>query len=343
MNFIKSIFYFLIAAFLTLAGIEVYLRKAEILTTIVEVDPIIGEKFIPNKNVTLVNEGFYIGSINKYGYIGPEYAPKRTSKDGLRITLLGDSYVAGVELFDKAHFRYILEKDLEHRTGKKVEVMNFGKDGLALSGLFAYRNNFVSKFDQDLTMIFINYRDFVAKERFFIPNYELQNDSLTMVSEFKSSDKFKSYQNFSFMNQASLVFLFYKCMNLKSRAWKIIFDKFFTGDEDFAKKYEAETTQSFGFTPVSKAIIDSLAKDPKVVLVLKGAFPDSVTTYIQNTGIKTININIPLDSMTKAGSDPNYWAVSRRNGHWNHAAHMAIGNFLSQETTQILSKRFLPN
>ena len=336
MKIIKSIFFFLLAAVVTLALIEIYLRKTEILTTIVEIDPIIGEKFIPGKKQTLVNEGFYIGSINKFGYIGPEYPPRKTSSNDFRITILGDSYVAGVELFDKSHFRSILEQSLKYQTKKNIEVMNFGKDGLALSGLFAYRNNFVNKFDQDLTLIFVNYRDFVAKERFFIPNYELQNKKLVMVSEFKNSEKYNSYQKLSWLNQYSLVFLFYKCMNLKSRAWKIIFDKFYTGGEDFKKKYEVETTQTFGFSVVSKAIIDSLAKDPKVMLVLKGSFPDSVKSYIQNTGIKTIDINIPLDSMIKAGSDPNYWKVSKRSGHWNHDAHMAIGNYLSAKTINLI-------
>ena len=55
-----------------MAGLDVYLQLAEIQTPMeTRVDARLGPVYIPNKRITRFNEGFFMGSVNEYGYMGP--------------------------------------------------------------------------------------------------------------------------------------------------------------------------------------------------------------------------------------------------------------------------------
>jgi hypothetical protein len=107
MNYLRKIGLFGLVLFVTMAGLEVYLQLAEIQTPMeTRIDARRGPMFIPNKRIIRFSEGFFMGSVNKYGYMGPAI-PERRAGSEQRILLLGDSFVLGHTVLSKALLRPI--------------------------------------------------------------------------------------------------------------------------------------------------------------------------------------------------------------------------------------------
>ena len=71
-----------------------------------------------------------------------------------------------------------------------------------------------------------------------------------------------------------------------------------------------------------------LSKNPNNIIVLwSNDFPQTIKDQIRKIGIKV------FDEMVKNGIDPHYWKA-KKSGHWNHYAHQAIGEYLSDELIQ---------
>ena len=122
---------FCMICILSLILIEFFLRLTEIsLPSRVYDDPRLGRSHKPNSKIFQASaEGFCIGRVNKFGYLGPAYDTQKRSNT-FRIALIGDSYVAGLQLFDRLHFRKLLEDKLSIYMDMDVEVLNFGIGGI---------------------------------------------------------------------------------------------------------------------------------------------------------------------------------------------------------------------
>ena len=129
----KSLFFFCCAFFSIIIVLELFIQNSGVGNlSISENDRQNGQVLKKNTNIIYFNEGFYIGKTNKYGYYGPDYDTIK-SEGSLRIALIGDSYVEGHQVFDRNHFRCLLEKNLNDSLNKKVEVLNFGMSGFNLN------------------------------------------------------------------------------------------------------------------------------------------------------------------------------------------------------------------
>lgn len=90
-------------------------------------DAALGVRFIPAKSGLEQGECYKAHvSINSQGWRSPEVALKKPS-DVYRVLILGDSFMAGLQVDDNQVFASLLQKQLNRsRPGRRVEVLNFG-------------------------------------------------------------------------------------------------------------------------------------------------------------------------------------------------------------------------
>ena len=112
---------------------EGYFSLSEIsLPSTVMDDTTFGRAFKPNARVHNKKEGSALLQVNSEGYLGPVYTKKKNNQT-FRIVLIGDSFVEGIQVAEKYHFRSVMEKELNSsNTEFKYEVLNFGRSGLDL-------------------------------------------------------------------------------------------------------------------------------------------------------------------------------------------------------------------
>ena len=332
-SLVKTLQYVL-ALGVALVVLEGFLQWAEIQTPMeTRVDPRIGPTFIPNKKVTRFNEGFYVGGTNRFGYLGPGHAPDRNGGE-LRILLLGDSYVMGMTVFNRHHFARALESSLKDRLGTEVYTLNFGKSDFNLSNMYQYYHDFASGFDHDLALFFVDQGDLIpAKQmdRDLYPFCYLEDGELMIDYSFKDKEKFQLYKRLEPLSEHSAFFrLSYNARKMVARGefGEVLLDKFsFLLPERKPRRPGGQVRKAPDWTV---PVLEELARDPKNVLVTTKELSPEVVALIRESGIATLDVTKVLDQMEADGFDPFYWPISGERGHWNQAAHAAIGRYLAE-------------
>ena len=337
---VKSIFYFTLAFGLTFLLLEGYMRLAEIeAVSVTDFDPEVGRVMTPDQSFAYYNENFTVGRYNEYGYLGPAY-PKERSGDELRIALLGDSYVEGFQVQPRDHFRSILEEALQnHLADSNVQVLNFGRSGFDLANSYAYDRMFVSDFQPDVTVYFLALSDLEqSKDDPLLPHWYLQGQQLKMSYDFRQSDYLDKFQVAKHgLQNSSILQMLNNDMKLvqAGEAPRIIFEKaalWWHPEEDSSAPELPEVD------PVSLAIIQDMGRRPGSVIVNRDslAFPPSVQRAIQHAGIPLISVSDTLQALEATGVDGNAWEATGSQGHWNHAGHQAVGEYLNHRLRPIL-------
>jgi len=90
-------------------------------------DPVLGVRFIPSKRGLSQGTCYRTDvSINRAGWRGPEISDSR-AQDAYRVLVLGDSFMAGLQVGDRDTFARVLEERLNGAgLDRRVEVVNFG-------------------------------------------------------------------------------------------------------------------------------------------------------------------------------------------------------------------------
>ena len=152
---IRSVFGFGLAFVLGMAALEVFVRTSGTSTpSITKNDADFGQAMKPGMQAVFINEGFKLGRVNRYGYLGHAYPPKKP-EGTVRIALMGDSYVAGHHLFDRHHFGTLLEHDLNQVLPYPVQVLNFGFPAVNFEQMYIYFQVFAKRFSPDYVLYFI--------------------------------------------------------------------------------------------------------------------------------------------------------------------------------------------
>jgi hypothetical protein len=325
MKIIKNIFLFLAGLIGTLIIIEVYLNSAEIAKTNWTIlTPELGKTNKPGMKVIYFSEGFYLGQINSYGYLGPSY-PKEKPKDVLRITLNGDSYVEGMHVFDRYHFRTLLENKLNATMPDSIQILNFGKGIFDFYDMYCYEVNFSSKFNADLNLIFVHNIDFQEDRDPAMPYCIFKNDSLVISDEFKKSDRFNKYEKLKPVMESSIGRLSFSCYQLLDNAPAIIFDKFYLA---FHKPVKGKYPFPIEFTNEAKGVINNLSKDKRNVIVFWDQIQDDIKQYIKDAGIETIDLYPEILKEEESGHKLETWVITHEEGHFNHEGHSIIAEIL---------------
>jgi hypothetical protein len=332
----------------TLIIIDFYLQIAEIQGPMeTRIDPKLGPTWIPNKHIIRFGEGFFLGSANRFGYMGSAVPPRRVGKEK-RILLLGDSFVLGHTVLPRHYFGRYLEESLFQATGEEFRALNFGKADFDLGNMYQYFQDFAGTFDHDLVLFFLGAGDFIDTGHpvsDLWPKVELTGDSIVINYSFRLNKTYRFYKKiepiFEHSSVLRLFFNAYKMISKKSQGngWiDVIFDKFapafnFKGDDATVAPKEPRELST-----LSRAILRELSKDPRNALVLKGVVPPDLLAEIRAYGMPIIDLGSYLNTLQADGVDPFYWPVTKLRGHWNHSAHALIGQFLS---SQILSRKML--
>lgn len=299
------------------------------MTSITDYEVGIGRTLRPGIDYAFFNEGFDIGRINDFGYLGPSYPPEKENHI-YRIALLGDSYIEGYQLFDRYHIRFLLEDQLNaFSTTNQVEVMNFGRSGFNLENMYIYYERFVKKFKPDLVLWFISNEDFIAhnKDPLLLRTKCMGDSILIDDCSIKDTDiryfnKLKFYvQNFAVLQMVNNSRKLIKNGMLFSK----LFGKFARNDGSKSNSTEIE------LIPYAQ-LISNIAKTNKnrTILINRAntELDEKYVSTILSEGIELINLSDTLHSKKEGEQIYNYWVATNKNGHWNHLGHKTISEFL---------------
>lgn len=326
-----------------LIALDVYLQLAEIQTPMeTRIDPELGPAYIPDKKITRFNEGFFIGSVNKFGYMGPPVPPRRRGEEK-RILLLGDSYVLGHTVLPRHYFGRHLEMELSQATGEEIHALNFGKADFNFGNMYQYYRDFASRFDHDLALFFVGEGDLVPMGQVvssLYPTIELRDGIIVIDKNFSAGKTYRFYHAIEplFTRSAVLRLAFNAYKVINSGSWiVVVLDKLAAlGASEGAGASAGATRVSLDLPRLSRAILSELAKDTRNVLVVRTVLAPELIEEIKAIGMPLIDLGGYLEALRNEGMEPDYWPVTGMSGHWNHAAHPLIGEFLAG---QLISRR----
>lgn len=336
-NIIKNTFVFFLTFLITIVFFEIFLRTTEImLPSYVYDNPELGRTQKPSALVNTVGtEGFYIGRVNKFGYIGKAYN-KEKDNDAFRIALIGDSYIEGLQIFERDHFETFLQQKLSKLTNKKVEVLNFGIGGIDLRGMYLRFDKFAKEYNPDLTLFFVKEEDLVRKDILPTPEPYIANDTIAYNEDFLNTPDSRLRQKFAFVRSYSVGNILKEVFEAYHNGLllNILFDKFYpespSNEPPLKKVYSIPDDK---FYLINKKIFEILTsrQDLKYhpVIVQVEDFP----LYYDEL-LKKLNFRIfPLkDELKKYNEiDLTYWKASGKIGHWNHVAHKVVGKYLVKQ------------
>jgi len=326
---------------------EIFFNVSEIsLPSIVVLDSKLGRDFKPDSKVFLLNEGLFLGEINKGGYIG-NYYPKSKPKNTLRIALCGDSYVEGFQISTQYHFGTILKNQLQNLSDRQIEVLNFGRSGQDLRTMFIYFKEKVEKYNPDIILFFLHQSDLISEDPNLGPTLSFNKDSLMVDYSFNKSEEFlfkKKYHLLRYLATYSLLqnaFALYK----SGQTSHILLDKLSPSNLFKQNKINLASITNKDVDPyyrINTAVIKELSKidhfkNKKVIIVEIDNLTDNYKKLIIKNNISLISLDLPYNKLKKNGINPNYWIATKKYGHWNPAAHNLIGEYLSSVVKDYLN------
>lgn len=342
MTFKNSIVFGLISIILIVI-IDIFLNASEIQTPHFSViDPVRGKINIPNQRVAFFSEGFYMGSINSLGYWGQVYHRKK-NPNSVRIALMGNSFVEGIQVFTKYHFGSILEEEMATNESKKVEVLNFGKGRSNLSDMLYSYNFLVEEFEPDITLFFIDYSSVnVNTSRSAVdlaPYYYLLENRLEIDRNFTNRKEFQLLHASRFLvKNSSLIRLAYNCFKTyqSGQIWINLFDKFAHN-----QKVKLRQPKVVVFPKISKtanAILFEVIQTQTNIIVFNPRdgtdLPEQIRGMVPKEQL--IDLTPKIDSLINNGMDPYFFKGSGEKGHWNRQTHKIVGVYLADHLQQKL-------
>lgn len=328
---------------------EAFLRySGSVDPSMVESDPDFGLRLIKNHRFVLVNEGFSIGKVNKYGYLGPGYPPEKPV-GVVRIALMGDSYVAAHQLFDRHHFRSLLEKRLNEIGGPRVEVLNFGFPATNFEQMYMYYRIFAEKFDPDYVLYFIGTSSLNTPSDEVGPRLKVEGDSLRIDESFRKSPAFARRRKLDLISRLAMYSLFRKAKEVYARGNTpdVVFDKFYrlvNAGKAARAGGGSMSVEKPERLPLNHAIVERLGADnrtppPTSIIVIRDGLPQEFVDFAIADGVQCFDPTPALDSLATEGIDPHYWKGSHRSGHWNQYAHRAVAAYLERKFIPLLDSR----
>jgi hypothetical protein len=341
---------FFIAFLGAMLMLEIYFRSARISdVTQTEYCEGIGKERRSNINYFLVNEGIGIGNINAYRFIGESCQPLKPLNT-IRIALLGDSFIESYQVFERHYFGKIAETLLKKKfPGKDIEILNFGCAGFEITDMYAYQKNTIEKFNPDYIFYLISDDDLEPENSDPLrPRVILENDSLMVSYDFSKAEANKfNRANFFLMHSAVLNMLNDCRKKIKTISpASILLDKIYSWFKSSGTNPDGQGKAKVKFTlnPVTARIIETL--DPeKVVIINRGDtfLPIKFTELCQKRGLKFFDLYPTLKKARESGTDPQYWSVTKKHGHWNYYGHKLVGKEIYDIVSGILENRKINN
>lgn len=306
----------------------------------------------PNIKYLKVKESFFMGETNYDGRFRENYPKRRTDSKTLRIILVGDSFVEGIDVFSRNHFAALMEREMSSRLGRKVEILNFGRGNCTLQPSSFYYFNYIKKeYDADLVLLFTESRDLEATTDFpsssFI--YDTVSGGLVESALWKESTDYKltkmldRFGLLKVLNESGWFRLAYRTRSGISMYGLLpkLFGKFY--GEVKGQTYDLIEVKDSFVSKTTEKIFDTLSREtlPPVWFVLRN-FPlesRGMHEYMMNKGFNFIDLTDTLDHKIIRGTqvDAYYFKTTATyGGHWNYEGHIAVGHFLSNRLVSMI-------
>jgi len=346
-----AVLIFAACGLVTCLGLDAWLQVAEIQCPLeTYIDPAYGPAYYPDRAFSRFNEGFFLGGTNRWGYLG-EGRPERNATGELRILLVGDSFVLGHTVFERHHFKRVMERDLSAALGRPVAVLNFARADFNLWNMHRYYRDFASRWDHDLALLFLGAPDLVPSLQVGSALYPFSyaaGDTVAADYSFRTSGLYRQAKRLepvmSRLAVPRLAFNLYK-VGVRGQLASVLLGKLApardTGHEDGA----APTAAAPAPLPRnSRVILADLVRDPRVLLVYKEPVADLYRAAIDSLGAHPCDLAPVFAELRGRGIEPRWWQVTGKLGHWNQPAHAAIGHALAGDVLArgVLSPRVAP-
>lgn len=349
MNILKKLSLTVVSLICFLLLYEGFLQFTEMASSsFVYDDEKLGRTFKPDYEIFFTGaEGFYMGSTNKYGYIGKGYPPQKPGNT-LRIALLGDSYIEGMQVFERNHFRTKVENNLKAKLNKNVQVLNFGIGGLDFRDMYFNYEFKAKKFNPDIAVFYVKRTNLLTKEKFPSPEYYLDNDSLELNYDFLKSSESALRRKFSFIRDFGIGFFLKESYEsyYNGSLTKILLDKFAPDKSKETIKQTAKEQNNAEIDTtmfnLNKKILSELNNDAqnkniKIVLIITDDFPEYYFPLFNSFSSLKI-VLIPHILSDYNNEELRYWKASGVMGHWNQKAINIFGDFLTKILLSVLDK-----
>ncbi|MEO0896323.1 MAG: hypothetical protein AAFY71_08000 [Bacteroidota bacterium] len=338
---IKQIVIGLLALGVTLLCCEFFVRYSGIgMVSTSNFDPEIGKVNRTSLDFLMFNEGMGMGTFNEFGYLGKAY-PKDRSPQTLRLALLGDSYVAGMQVMERHHFRSLLEDQLSEALKQKVEVLNFGMPGADLEDCYCVKENLVNGFAPDYYLFFVSAFDFFPKHTDPLsPKVSIENGKAIVDNNFPQAaiDRYESIQ--PYIQNSALVDMMRKgTKKTKSVPLaSILFDKVYTWFAPPVDMSESSEAYDFSSYPeIIPAMIGTL--DPsQTIFVNRNKEPLPAELKELLTDFPFIDVSTVIAPRLDSVDSPISWPITNRVGHWNLIGHQLVADQLTKELQPIIKQ-----
>jgi hypothetical protein len=345
MKLLQNIFFTFLALLSTLVVCEIYIRLTYIANvSMTEFDEGIGKERGKNFGYLFFNEGFGIGKINEFRYIGepnPPLKPENTT----RIALLGDSFIEAYQVFDRQYFGNIAENILKAKyPGKNFEILNFGCAGFEITDMYAYQKNTIEKFNPDYLFYLVSKDDLEPENSDSLrPSAIIINDSLIISYAFNPHEAKKFNRANFFLRHSAILNMLNDCRRkTKTIPIESIFlGKLYVWFFNPEKIAEVPENKKSNYTvhPVTGKIIESL--DPEKVLIINRgevSLPIEFIRLCEKRGLLYFDLGSSLVQLKNAGNDPQEWKVTGKHGHWNYYGHKVAGAEISNIVSGLVEK-----
>jgi hypothetical protein len=342
----KNLILFFTAALATLVFFDFFMKQVKITPPILKYyHEVYGSLNRPEINYLKATQGLFIGNTNYDGRFRESYLKKKQDRKTLRIALVGDSFVEGIDVLSRNHFAQYMEDTLKKILGTNVEILNFGRGNCILHASSYYFTNYIQKeYDADLVLYFTEFRDILPSGDYPSTSFALNDTTGALVAD-------KSWQNSAeYRLHKKLVNIpvvkYYEDLaasRLAYRAWSGIKTRGFL-PLTLGKFYREVPPPNYTYakfdvpvSPLSRKMYDSIMQYDagQVIFIVRNLPTDAsiVKEYFTEKKYPFIDLDDILDKEIIRGTNVNAYyfkATQSYGGHWNHEGHKAVGNFLAQ-------------
>lgn len=341
MQNLKKIGLFIFSLILILAYLEIYLRLSGLSNpSYVYDDELVGRTHNKEYDIIVTGaEGFCIDKVNKFGYVGPAYTPRRNNNT-IRIALLGSSYIEGLQVFRRNRFSTILENTLSKKLNKKVEILNFAIGGDDFRGMYIRYKKIVSEYKPDYSLFIIQSESLLKRKTIPSPDLVFQNDSLSFNYDFLNSDESKVRHRFRILREFGIGNMIKEAFEVyyTGRLPEIVFDKYYSPATNKIIVNKSDSVDKY--YSLNKKIIQLLNNDnnnlnTKNIIVEMDNLPEIYLKTLDS--LKFPRIYLYKDLNKYNSNDLLYWRASGIFGHWNNYAHTIVGHSLANDLVPIIT------
>ncbi len=357
----KNLILFLITFGITVLGIEFFLNTTRITPpTLKYYNPVYGSLNRPNIDYYKAVEGLYVGKTNYDGRFRENYPKRKDDKKTLRILLMGDSFVEGIDVFSHNHFARYMEELLGQKLNRKVEVIDFGRGNCAIQASSYYFTDYISKeYDADLVLYFTEWRDMynigggaAYPSTCFILD---SNNNLAAGYLWKKTPEYAIHKKLTanpilkhYESSAYFRLLYRAVAMTKITGMPIMtFGKF---GGSMKKPDYATYTSNAPVSLLSKKLYDTVNSYDKgqVIWVVRNKpyNAPAILEYLKDKNFKYVSLSDTFNDNYIKGTniDAYYFKASGQyGGHWNNDGHKAMGYFLTNRIYNNLANCNTPN